>query len=556
MKKYYLLIILFIVTNTINSQWSQDPNENLQVAVHGGNINVVPDGNGGAILTFNNFDYEVVTTYMQAIDKYGYLKWNEPQVLFADNPKNLVSDLFRNENNSIVVGYVSGYTYIDSNLSQHSHFNPYMQKIDSNGNKQWGEEGIKLNADTTGRYIPAIDFCYDRDGGAFAFWNFVDDNSISQYPDSLYIQHISNEGEKLWGECGIFVDDSIFSALNSWVIDDDSGGIFLQYYKRTNEYYIRKYDPPGNLNWTLSVPINFSRAIKDDYGGIIISGVKDAIGPEKLIINRISSEGNKLWGEEGIIIDDSVDNNLGYPAEIYLNSDNTITVFWDNRWWPNNDLFLQRYTLGGEQLRGENLRVTDVISGKGRAGLVRSENNSNIVIWDDSRNPHGLYAQRVDEFGEKVWADSDRVLTYTNVVPTEDGIITDGNYGAIVIGQADFPWGPVIAQQISKNGNLGEVITTVKDDNYFKPGSFYLEQNYPNPFNPTTTIRFSLPESGNIKLEILNLLGEKVQTLVNEFYNVGIYNVEFNAEKLPSGIYFYSITAGDFHQTKKMILLR
>ena len=119
-----------------------------------------------------------------------------------------------------------------------------------------------------------------------------------------------------------------------------------------------------------------------------------------------------------------------------------------------------------------------------------------------------------------------------------------------------MPLGPVLAQQISKNGNLGEVITSVKEDDNNKLGNFYLEQNYPNPFNPRTTIKFSLPKSENVKLEIFNILGEKVQTLLNEFYNAGIYETEFNAGNLPSGIYFYTLTSGKFTATKKLILLK
>lgn len=552
MKRFYFIILILFVTDVAYSQWSTDPNDNLQVAAFGTNINAMPDGNGGAIFAFNNFDYEVVTTYLQAVDKYGYIKWNEPKII-ADGPgpKNYVYDIFPNDDGSILMGFVSGYTYIDSNLSQHSRFNPYVQKIDSNGNKLWGEEGIRIKADTTSGAV-SIDFCYDGDGGAFAFWMFAQEtNYYPYYVDSLFIQHISKEGERLWGENGIFIDDSIESALNLWVIEDDSGGIYVQYRKKDIEYYIKKFDPFGNLNWTSSTSINYPIVIKDEQSGIIVSG-RRSTSPRPLVINRITFEGEKLWGEDGIVIDDSVDNSP--VALLFLNSNYTVSVFWDTGWWPNDDLFLQRYTLNGEQVWEEHLKVIDIISAKGRAGIVESENNSNIVIWGDSRNSGGLYAQRINGFGEKVWADSDRVLTYYTI--WHDAIITDGNNGLIVVLAKDSPWGGLFAQQISKNGNLGEVITAVKEDEDIKPGNFYLAQNYPNPFNPSTTIRFSLPESGDIKLEVFNLLGEKVKTLVNEFYNAGNYEIEFDAENLPSGVYFYTIAAGNFRQTRKMLLLR
>ncbi|MFI5407223.1 MAG: T9SS type A sorting domain-containing protein, partial [Nitrososphaerales archaeon] len=85
---------------------------------------------------------------------------------------------------------------------------------------------------------------------------------------------------------------------------------------------------------------------------------------------------------------------------------------------------------------------------------------------------------------------------------------------------------------------------------------FSLEQNYPNPFNPVTSIKYSIAEDGIVNLAIYNLLGEKVATVVNEEKSAGSYEVEFKADNLPSGIYFYKLQAGSFIETKKMIMLR
>ncbi len=81
-------------------------------------------------------------------------------------------------------------------------------------------------------------------------------------------------------------------------------------------------------------------------------------------------------------------------------------------------------------------------------------------------------------------------------------------------------------------------------------------QNYPNPFNPITTIEFSIPQSGVVNLAVYNILGEQVATLLNEEKPSGKYSVQFNANSLASGIYFYTIQAGSFVETKKMILIK
>lgn len=85
---------------------------------------------------------------------------------------------------------------------------------------------------------------------------------------------------------------------------------------------------------------------------------------------------------------------------------------------------------------------------------------------------------------------------------------------------------------------------------------YELSQNYPNPFNPTTTINFAVPRAGQVKLQVFNQLGQEVATLVDEHKAMGRYKIDFNAQNLPSGIYFYRIQAGDFTRTMKAILMK
>ena len=97
-------------------------------------------------------------------------------------------------------------------------------------------------------------------------------------------------------------------------------------------------------------------------------------------------------------------------------------------------------------------------------------------------------------------------------------------------------------------------ISGIEDEKQFI--DFNLSQNYPNPFNPSTTIKYSIPNAGNISLKVYDVLGKEIATLVNEEKSSGNYEVEFNASNLTSGIYFYQLKAGNFIETKKMILLR
>ncbi|HQY21116.1 MAG TPA: T9SS type A sorting domain-containing protein [Ignavibacteria bacterium] len=107
-----------------------------------------------------------------------------------------------------------------------------------------------------------------------------------------------------------------------------------------------------------------------------------------------------------------------------------------------------------------------------------------------------------------------------------------------------------IKMKIVKPEKSSEVRTLTKE-------SVSLDQNYPNPFNPTTVIRFDLPESKNVSLTVYNMKGESVAVLAeNELMQKGLNQYEFNAGNLPSGVYVYTLKAGNFTENKKMTLLK
>ncbi|MBT8385788.1 MAG: T9SS type A sorting domain-containing protein [Ignavibacteria bacterium] len=86
--------------------------------------------------------------------------------------------------------------------------------------------------------------------------------------------------------------------------------------------------------------------------------------------------------------------------------------------------------------------------------------------------------------------------------------------------------------------------------------NYLLQQNYPNPFNPSTTIKFSIPEKGNVKLMVYNILGEEIEILLNEVKEAGVHTINYNAQDLTSGIYFYKLDVNGFSRVMKMNLLK
>jgi len=109
----------------------------------------------------------------------------------------------------------------------------------------------------------------------------------------------------------------------------------------------------------------------------------------------------------------------------------------------------------------------------------------------------------------------------------------------------DGIWRRAFSDLLSVNANAADV-----------PAVFSLGQNYPNPFNPTTAIKYELPKSSDVRLSVFDMLGREVSVLVNERRDAGVHEVKFDGSNLASGVYFYRLHAGDFAETKTLILLR
>lgn len=135
----------------------------------------------------------------------------------------------------------------------------------------------------------------------------------------------------------------------------------------------------------------------------------------------------------------------------------------------------------------------------------------------------------------------------------------------------DFLGGVVVNQAMSDSGTytvtnlaVNKLKMTVTFDNVTSvaqfddplPGSFRLLQNYPNPFNPATTIAYTLPKNGHVRLSVFDVLGREVALLVDTAKPVGNHQLSFDASELSTGLYFYRITTGTFRQTRRMLLLK
>lgn len=189
-----------------------------------------------------------------------------------------------------------------------------------------------------------------------------------------------------------------------------------------------------------------------------------------------------------------------------------------------------------------------------------SNSNDNVILVNPAAN---------DTIAEVYWGSA--VAQTTKGVKlaapnTVDGLEIQGAIGMSVTRAPDLTGKWARHRNVAKDSTYYSVgtkidgnsfiITAVRDDSEIIPQTFSLHQNYPNPFNPSTVIRFELARSEYVTLVVYDLLGNGIHTLVSRHLEVGSYNVRWEPNGLASGVYVYTLSAGKYVQSKKMILLR
>jgi hypothetical protein len=236
------------------------------------------------------------------------------------------------------------------------------------------------------------------------------------------------------------------------------------------------------------------------------------------------------------------------------------------RWWPSADGGVTGSSWGPETGEVATRYIQLQVAPKsGYAFVVDS-----VSFWSCGGGTSGMrfnaYYSTDAAFASKTRANADTVT-----LPNSGSVTATTRYaykvGTTVPNGKTFyfriyPWytgaastSKYVYTQLAEIKGSTTVATAVRDEDVI-PRSIELAQNYPNPFNPSTTLQFSLAKSGLVTLEVFNVLGQHVATLVHEQLSAGSYHVNFNASALSSGIYLYRLTAGDVVQTKKMVLMK
>jgi len=378
-------------------------------------------------------------------------------------------------------------------------------------------------------------------------------------------------------DCGYY-DDYMSAYMISQGIDVSGYdyvylSYWLWYHTETNYDFIRRYYSSNGQDWILSSDEysgmstgycgggwtrkiyrlnNFStyymqyRFVSDvsihNYGGAYVDNIVILGGPSALPSPTIT-----LYGQS----EDEI--NLGETFDITLAVENNGGLSDDGA------LILSFPTLDND---GDKQYVQKIGGSQGDSPGYQEYDHGDL-IW--SRNEYQFPADYLTvQYEDQAWTQNEENSMVVRVEPPHEGVFNiyvRGNLGLWPIYRntpndndciCDQQGWPIAQYSVY----VGPPVSIEELEPGSIPNNYQLFSNYPNPFNAQTTIRFGLPKASHVTLRVYDLLGQNVATLVNKQMQTGYYQIVWNANNVSSGMYFYKIKAGEFTETRKMLLLK
>ncbi len=425
--------------------------------------------------------------------------------------------------------------------------NVYGQRFDSLGNRLWGATGLPLVVWSGPEEVQLKDAEPDGFGGVFVCYGIYD------FPDTdIYMQRINSMGQPLWGTIGvpIHVDPNVTSAEDR-IVQDGSGGaidVWQKYTGFTPYLWAQHFDANGNPLWGangiqlfypqsgLPISVNHLDDVTPDGSG---GGIWSYDTFWNWYLFRLSGNGQMQWLYPFTLPDTCyVGAPLRHPNDgsIWLSTS-------EKRPGQSWSEYLYRFDLEGNPLFGAQ--------GLPYGGILTPTADGVIALRAFS-GAHADYlrAQRVDSTGAVAWNTHVNYFrgSITGQVYANFLGVPDGSDGLICAWEDRRDWDyDIYAQRVQADGTLGNPLP-------------------PPPYAPTypeynlsmtgKTARFTLPLTGVIQLQLYDLLGRKLATLVNGNFRAGAHEVTLDQEALPSGIYLLKLTAGAEALTVKVVITK
>jgi hypothetical protein len=328
------------------------------------------------------------------------------------------------------------------------------------------------------------------------------------------------------------------------------------------DIWLIRTDADGDTLWTRLLggekPDVANKLIKTSDGNFVFTGrygIPDGAGNLPIwYLVKFNVDGDTLWTKKYYF-----NNFTGKGNDLVEVENGNLMVAGYMYLYPVMKPTLMKVNSMGDTLwtKGYSVNALD-----GLMAIDKTDDNGFVILPGEINGMYGaIEVLKIDEGGNVVYVDTigyNHTNTATCYTKGND-ILSIGANDYLTLGDGKIQNNSFWNLLITRKGGHLTVLTDVEEDEeitFSQPTDYQLFQNYPNPFNPITIIRYSIPQTGNVKLVIYDILGRKVKTLIDEFKSTGTYEISFDAGSLASGVYFYQLKAGEFIQTNKMILLR
>jgi len=472
---------------------------------------------------------------------------------------------------------IAGMTEVNSQT-----FDPFLIKTDSAGIVQWQQQyDYGFGDDDRGHSV-----WQTSDGGyIIAGQTWLIHGSFGNY--DMYIIKTDINGNVQWKKVFYWANESGDVALAVQQLSD--GGYIIGGFTQSSSWasYIIRTDSLGNAIWSNIYPGAWQSECYDIQetpdGGFIYTGTESSFTTDTdLLLVKLNGNGilqwKKIYGtvdaDQGESIHQLQDGGYviagmsaggGVSYDFYVvRTNSTGDLLWSTTIGGSSDdrAFSVATTQDGSHLvtgwtwsYGQGLgdvylmKLQDSVVPVELTSFTANTNGNDVIInWSTTTetNNHGFEVERSFD-GENF---------FTVGFVQGNGTTTEQNDYAFKDNPGSHSSKSIYyrLKQIDLDGSFS--YSDVVEVDVSAPTGFALEQNYPNPFNPATTIAFSIPSSAFTSLKVYDILGNEVATLVNEEKPAGTYEVQFDASNLSSGVYLYRLSAGNFTEMKKMVLMK
>jgi hypothetical protein len=565
MKIKILLAFVIIISATpfLLAQWTSEPLNNTQITDMTGE-QVLPKiavcSNGDLYVAWFSSESGNYNVRLQLLDKNGNSLWDPNGILVSSQPQmtwltdwEIAVDI---ENFALI-------TFQDIRTGNN---NPVGYRISPEGEMMWGADGILLSDNAN--FEPSPKVCSTDAGNAVFAWQ-----SEATGGSEIHLQKVSAEGTVLWGD-GIAFSSPTLDYTYPFIRPATEDQVFLIWHKQSGPawspnrgLYVQLLDNAGNFVWEndleIYAPVGSGAVITlqlaSDYnGGGVFAWYNNDVGTHfNCQVQHMDAIGNLSLPANGVTVSTFMGRNHMYPAPAFLPETEEIIVYFSEQDLNQNQrgLYAQKFDLNGNRLWTDQGKQLIALSNNDYSLPIASGLDDKAICiyqaYEYLNNDSKIQAVMLDSDGYYVWED-----VFIDMSAYQSSklhmVMTDYYFGQWVAVWEDERNGnrDIYAQNIQKDGTLGEVVTSLQTSTDNK--SSIDVKAKPNPFFERVSFIINTEETGNILFEVFTVDHQLVHSTIL-YKSSTEFELSWDTSELPSGVYFYSLHSNGVKKFGKLI---